>query len=32
VQVPSSAANGDLPVIVQVGTGSSTATTLTVQK
>jgi uncharacterized protein (TIGR03437 family) len=32
VQVPSGAANGDLPLTVQVGTATSVATTLTVQK
>jgi uncharacterized protein (TIGR03437 family) len=32
VQVPSGAANGDLPLIVQVGTASSASTVLTVQK
>ena len=32
VQVPSGAANGDLPLIVQVGTASSVSTMLTVQK
>ncbi|HXB73152.1 MAG TPA: choice-of-anchor V domain-containing protein [Candidatus Acidoferrales bacterium] len=32
VQVPSSAANGDLPVVVQAGTASSASTLLTVQK
>jgi uncharacterized protein (TIGR03437 family) len=32
VQVPSSAPNGDLPVIVQVGTTNSASTLLTVQK
>jgi uncharacterized protein (TIGR03437 family) len=32
VQVPSGAANGDLPVVVTVGTASSAATLLTVQK
>jgi uncharacterized protein (TIGR03437 family) len=32
VQVPSSASNGDLPLIVQVGTTSSASTLLTVQK
>jgi uncharacterized protein (TIGR03437 family) len=32
VQVPSSAANGDLPLIVQVGTASSASTIITVQK
>jgi uncharacterized protein (TIGR03437 family) len=32
VQVPSGAANGDLPLIVQVGTASSASTLLTVQK
>ena len=32
VQVPADAANGDQAVVVQVGTGSSAATTLTVQK
>jgi uncharacterized protein (TIGR03437 family) len=32
VQVPSSAPNGDLPLIVQVGTTSSASTLLTVQK
>jgi uncharacterized protein (TIGR03437 family) len=32
VQVPVDAANGDLPVIVQIGTASSAAATLTVQK
>jgi uncharacterized protein (TIGR03437 family) len=32
VQVPTDAANGDLPVVVQVGTGSSAAAILTVQK
>jgi len=32
VQVPSSAANGDLPVVVQAGTASSVSTLVTVQK
>jgi uncharacterized protein (TIGR03437 family) len=32
VQVPSDAANGDLPVVVRVGTGNSASTLLTVQK
>src|ERR1035437_2328266 len=32
VQVPSGAANGDLPFIVQVGTASSASTLITVQK
>ena len=32
VQVPSGAANGDLPVVVTVGTASSASTLLTVQK
>jgi uncharacterized protein (TIGR03437 family) len=32
VQVPSGAANGDLPLIVQVGTASSASTLITVQK
>jgi uncharacterized protein (TIGR03437 family) len=32
VQVPSGAANGDLPLIVQVGTASSASTLLTVLK
>ena len=32
VQVPSSAPNGDLPLIVQVGSSSSASTLLTVQK
>ena len=32
VQVPSGAANGDLPVIVTAGTASSASTLLTVQK
>jgi len=32
VQVPSDAANGDLPLIVQVGTASSASTLITVQK
>jgi uncharacterized protein (TIGR03437 family) len=32
VQVPSDAANGDLPLIVQAGTGTSATTLLTVQK
>lgn len=31
-QVPSNAANGDLPLIVQVGTASSASTLITVQK
>jgi uncharacterized protein (TIGR03437 family) len=32
VQVPSGAANGDLPVVVQADTGTTATTTLTVQK
>jgi len=32
VQVPSGAANGDLPLLVQAGTATSASTTLTVQK
>jgi uncharacterized protein (TIGR03437 family) len=32
VQVPSGAANGDLPLIVQIGTASSASTLVTVQK
>jgi uncharacterized protein (TIGR03437 family) len=32
VQVPSAAANGDLPVVVQADTGTAATTTLTVQK
>jgi uncharacterized protein (TIGR03437 family) len=32
VQVPADAANGDLPVVLQIGTASSVAATLTVQK
>ena len=32
VQVPADAANGDLPLIVKVGTGSSASTIVTVQK
>jgi uncharacterized protein (TIGR03437 family) len=32
VQVPSDAANGDLPVVVRVGTGNSASTLLTVHK
>jgi uncharacterized protein (TIGR03437 family) len=32
VQVPSDAANGDLPVVVRVGAGNSASTLLTVQK
>jgi uncharacterized protein (TIGR03437 family) len=32
VQVPATAPNGDLPLIVQVGTTNSAATVLTVQK
>jgi uncharacterized protein (TIGR03437 family) len=32
VQVPTDAANGDLPVVLQIGTASSVAATLTVQK
>jgi uncharacterized protein (TIGR03437 family) len=32
VQVPSGAANGDLPVVVTVGTAGSASTLLTVQK
>jgi uncharacterized protein (TIGR03437 family) len=32
VQVPSGAANGDLPVVVQADTGTAATTTLTVQK
>ena len=32
VQVPSDAANGDLPLIVLVGTASSASTVITVQK
>ena len=32
IQVPSSAANGDLPLVMQVGTGSTAPVLLTVQK
>jgi len=32
LQVPSDAANGDLPVVLHVGTGTSVSTLLTVQK
>jgi uncharacterized protein (TIGR03437 family) len=32
VQVPSNAANGDLPLVVQIGTGSSTPAILTIQQ
>jgi len=32
VQVPADAANGDLPVVVQIGTASSAPATLTVQR
>jgi uncharacterized protein (TIGR03437 family) len=32
VQVPADAANGDLPLVVKIGTGNSASTNLTVQK